>query len=309
MRKFKDVALASSVLISIFLVSCGDKSKTTSNEPAAQEPSQAEIPSPYKDTEKFGSVSATILKPVFSVPERYKNYIHQEISGYNDDEYQKAPNGVFEEYVKRWVVQAASIDNPDWNILASVTQPGYTELTNEFKKQESVEKIKNSIGVDKNALNVVVAWKNDYIYLRGPDATTGEYYITIDGSFTTPMVSYTTAEGHNIRLYYQPSLRELGLQKVCSNRNCNTYELTVKVPIEKAKEIEAFREGKPKSSKDFVRLYGRVTKSLNEGTIIDKLTARSLELEVQALELGARVDGQFESYFFVDGDELKKIKR
>ena len=309
MRKFNSITIASSVLVSIFLVSCGDKSKTTSNQPGPQEPSKAEISSPYKDTEKFGSVSATILKPVFFVPESYKKYIHQEISEYNNDEYQEAPNSVFEEYIKKWVVQGASIDNPDWNILARVTQPGYAGLTNEFKKQEGIDKIKNSIEVDKNALNVVVAWKNDYIYLKGPDATTGEYYITIDGGFTTPMVSYTTAEGHDIRLYYQPSLRELGLQKKCSNRNCNSYELTVKVPIEKAKEIEAFREGKPKSSKDFVRLYGRVTKSLNEGTIMEKLTARSLELEVQALEVGTRVDGRFNPYFFVDSDELKKIKR
>ncbi|MFC3937534.1 hypothetical protein [Acidovorax sp. SD340] len=309
MRKFNSITIASSVLISLFLVSCSDKSKSTSNESATRETSEAEISSPYKDTEKFGSVSATILKPVFSVPESYKKYIHQEISEYNNDEYQEAPNSVFEEYIKKWVVQGASIDNPDWNILARVTQPGYAGLTNEFKKQEGIDKIKNSIEVDKNALNVVVAWKNDYIYLKGPDATTGEYYITIDGGFTTPMVSYTTAEGHDIRLYYQPSLRELGLQKKCSNRNCNSYELTVKVPIEKAKEIEAFRDGKPKLSKDFVRLYGKVTKSLNEGTTMEKLTARSLELEVQALEVGARVDGRFNPYFFVDSDELKKIKR
>ena len=309
MRKFDKITIMSLVLISVSLASCGDKSNTTSNEPVVQESSKNEIPSPYKDTEKFGSVSATILKPQFSVPEHYKNYIHQEVAEYNNDEYQKAPNDVFEEYIKRWVVQGASIDNPDWNILARITQPGYTELTNEFKKQEGIERVKSSVGIDKNLLNMVVAWKNDYFYLKGPDATTGEYYIGIDGGFTTPMVSYTTAEGHNIRLYYQPSLRELGLQKVCSNRNCNNYDLTVKVPIETAKKIEAFREGKPKSSKDFVRLYGRVTKSLNEGTIMEKLTDRSLELEVQAIEVGARVNGRFESYFFVDSDELKKVKR
>jgi hypothetical protein len=148
------------------LAACGKKadvvSPTVTGATVAEENT-----SHYKQTEKFGTVSSIVLTPLFQAPTKYSNYVRQEVSEANKDEYKKLPDTAFEGYVNTWIKQAASVEKTDWQMIAGVTHPEIAEETNEFKKQEAGDKVKTEIPADKNLLNVVYGWQGEMLFIAG----------------------------------------------------------------------------------------------------------------------------------------------
>lgn len=299
-RTYKHCALAAA--IALMLSACGKKNSEAPEAPAtaSAEAAPAGSAAPrYKKTEKFGTVSAVDLVPLFAVPQQYSGYVHQEVTETTNDEYHKLPESAFQAYVKTWLTQAASSDKPDWTTLAALVYPDSTEEANAFKKQEAADKVKSTLVIDKNALNVAFAWQGNTFLVRGPDVANGEYYLTITQHNSYRPVSYTDPSKYNTTLFYVPHFDALGLQG--SRRG--DIEFTVKVPIEKAKEIEALREHDPM----IVRVYGHVKGiSTNRLLLRKKLSEANLDVDVQALEFGIRRNGAFQTLLFLDSDQLRK---
>lgn len=287
-------------LIIVGITACGKKQEdvqSTNNMPAA--PDNTPI---YRQTEKFGTVSNQTLVPVFEVPSQYTKYTRQEVSEASKDEYQKLPESAFEGYVNTWIQQAASVEKPDWIVLAGILNPQLTTETNEFKKQEAAEKVKNEVASDKSKLNVVYGWQGEMLYIAGPDVSNGEYYLTLRPNATYQVVSYLKSKSYRYNLHYRPDFKALGML----GDNRGDMQLTVKVPIEKAKEIESLRDGQ----KTMIRVYGIVNGLSDERRpqIRKDSSEASLSVEVKALEFGIRTNGQFKTFFFLDSDQLKKSK-
>lgn len=289
------------VLLIIFgITACGKKQEdglSKNNPPAATDNTPI-----YRQTEKFGTVSNQTLVPVFEVPSQYTKYTRQEVSEASKDEYQKLPESAFEGYVNTWIQQAASVENPDWNILAGILNPQLATETNEFKKQEAAEKIKNDVASDKSKLNVVYGWRGEMLYIAGPDVSNGEYYLTLRPNATYQVVSYLNSKSYRYNLHYRPDFKALGML----GDNRGDMQLTVKVPVEKAKEIESLRDGQ----KTMIRVYG-IVKGLSDERrpqIRKDSSEASLSVEVKALEFGVRMNGQFKTFFFLDSDQLKKSR-
>lgn len=110
--------------------------------------------------------------------------------------------------------------------------------------------------------------------------------------------------GVNYKFAYSPDMHNSGLVTGQCNAgpNCSDVVLTVKVPLQKAKEIEALRQ----KGKDMIRVYGKVNRS-EEWYTNPRSVSASLIVEGEALEFGSRQDGVFKSYFFLDSDQLKKL--
>lgn len=292
-------------VFSVFLIvagftACGKKSEdvqSTNNPPAALDNTPI-----YRQTEKFGTVSNQTLEPVFEIPSQYTNYTRQEVSEASKDEYQKLPESAFESYVNTWIKQAASVEKPDWIVLAGIINPQLATETNEFKKQEAAEKIKNEVNSDKSKLNVVYGWQGEMLFVAGPDVSNGEYYLTIRPNASYQVVSYQNSKNYRYNLFYRPDFKALGML----GDNRGDMQLTVKVPIEKAKEIESLRDGQ----KTMIRVYGIVKGLTDERRpqIRKDSSEASLSVEVKALEFGIRTNGQFKTFFFLDSDQLKKSK-
>lgn len=289
------------VLLIIFgIAACGKKQEdglSTNNPPTAV----ANTPI-YRQTEKFGTVSNQTLVPVFEVPSQYTKYTRQEVSEASKDEYQKLPEAAFEGYVNTWIQQAASVEKPDLIVLAGILNPQLATETNEFKKQEAAEKVKNEVASDKSKLNVVYGWQGEMLYIAGPDVSNGEYYLTLRPNATYQVVSYLNSKSYRYNLFYRPDFKSLGML----GDNRGDMQLTVKVPVEKAKEIESLREGQ----KTMIRVYGSVMGLSDERMpqIGKNSSEASLSVEVKALEFGIRTNGQFKTFFFLDSDQLKKSR-
>lgn len=152
------------------------KEDATSQTAPASTPAVAEDNTPhFKQTEKFGTVSNIVLTPLFQAPSKYSSYVRQEVSEATKDEYNKLPDAAFEGHVNTWIKQAASVDSPDWQMIAGITHPETADETNAFKKQEAADKAKNEVAADKNLLNVIYGWQGEMLSIAGPDVTTGEY--------------------------------------------------------------------------------------------------------------------------------------
>lgn len=296
--------ILTALCVAAALAACGKKddaaSPATSAAPASRAPST-------KQTEKFGTVSSIVLEPSAQVPARYASYVRQEVTEAGNAELQKMPDTLFDSYVATWIKQAASVDAPDWTMLAGITHPESVEETNAFKKQEVADKTKAELAPDKNSLNVVFGWKGEVLVINGPDVQTGEYYVTL-----RPNASYNTVTYSNGKTRYNLSYNPLftAMDSHCSGRgnSCRDIDLTVKVPIEKAKAIEALRETDPDKGRHpgVVRVYGQV-RAVEPYRSIDKNSATAtLEVVVEALEIGSRQNGQFQSYFFLDKDQLQR---
>ena len=271
-------------------------------------PAAASVPANqphFKKTEKFGSVSAVVLQPLFQVPAKYSAYLHQPMTEATPAEYQKTPDAAFEAYVANWIRQAASVDKPDWILLAGLLHPEATEETNAFKQQEAADKAKTEISADKNSLNMVLGWRGEILSISGPDVASGEYYLTLRPGNRYDTVGYTTAKNYNYSLYYRPVFDAVDMH----GDNGGYMQLTIKVPIEKAKEIEALREGDHEKHRGMLRIYGRIVGN-KEGwkSVRRNGVDAALDVSVEAIELGTRQNGQFKSYFFLDSDQLKKSK-
>ncbi|MDO8713750.1 MAG: hypothetical protein Q7K13_04640 [Polynucleobacter sp.] len=287
-------------MIIVGITACSKKQEdfpSTNNPPAAADNTPI-----YRQTEKFGTVSNQTMVPVFEIPSQYTKYTRQEVSEASKDEYQKFPESTFEGYVNTWIQQAASVEKPDWIVLAGILNPQLATETNEFKKQEAAEKIKNQVASDKSKLNVVYGWQGEMLFIAGPDVSNGEYYLTIRPNASYQVVSYVNSKNYRYNLFYRPDFKALGML----GDNRGDMQLTVKVPIEKAKEIESLREGQ----KTMIRVYGSVEGLTDERRpqIGKDSSEASLRVEVKALEFGIRMNGQFKTFFFLDSDQLKKSK-
>ena len=283
------------------LTACGKKADVASQTATAATAAE-ENTSHYKQTEKFGTVSSIVLTPLLQVPAKYGNYVRQEVSEAAKDEYKKLPDSAFEGYVNTWLKQAASVEKPDWQMIASVTHPEIAEETNEFKKQEAGDKVKTEIPADKKQLNVVYGWQGEMLFIAGPDVTTGEYYLLIRPDNRYNIVSYRNQRNYRYSLYYRPTFNAVGMK----GDNRGDMQLTVKLPIEKAKEIESLRAG----NSTMIRVYGHVI-SVNpdQAPLIRKDGSEAgLSVEVEALEFGIRKNGEFKTFFFLDSDQLKRSK-
>ena len=260
-----------------------------------------------KQTKDGGIVSSIDLEPVFAVPAKYSGYVRQEATEATSPEIQKLSDAVLDSYVKIWIKQAGSVANPNWLTLAGILHPEVTEINNEFKKQEAAEKAKTEIVADKGSLNVVVGFQGEIFSMHGPDISTGEYYLTLNPDSRYSTLSFSPKGNYNYQLFYQPVLKDVGM--AIEHLGCSSCKgdvnMTVKVPVEKAKEIESLRE----KGKDMIRVYGHVTGIKDQSTFVNKGSASAgLNVEVEAIEVGSRQDSQFKPYFFLDTDQLKKWK-
>jgi hypothetical protein len=296
------------LVIAVAVSACGkNDGKPVSSTSASQNSNE----SAFKNTEKFGYVSAIDLEPVFTVPSKYSSYVHQELTEMTNTEMQKLPDSAFESYVSTWIKQAASVDKPDWQMLSGILHPEITEETNAFKKQDAAEKAKTEIQSDKNSLNVVFGLAGEILTIAGPDVSNGEYYITIgpDRRYDTIFYSKDKPSRYNYRLSYHPVFKDVGMQIDCDgSRSCSgDIAMTVKVPIEKAKEIESMRANDHERHPGMVRVYGHVTGTTPDNIYIRKDSSSvALDVQVEAIEIGSRQNGQFKSYFFLDKDQLKR---
>lgn len=284
-----------------FLTACSKKEPETNQAVPASKNSESENITPrYKQTERFGSVSNIILTPLPSAPSKYSNYIRQEVSEVTKDEYKNLSNSIFENYVTTWIKQAASVEKPNFEMIASINHPEITGETNEFKKQEIIDKVKSEFTIDKNILNIVYGWQGDMLSISGPDVATGEYYLYIKPHNRYQIVSYQNQKNHTYNLYYQPVFEAVGM----TGDNTGGMQLTVKVPIEKAKEIESLRDG----TSTMIRVYGHIVGVDRTPQIQKSISQAELSVEVEALEFGVRKNGEFKTFFFLDSDQLKRSK-
>jgi predicted small lipoprotein YifL len=293
-------ALAIALALSL-LAACGKKDPSNPADAAVATPSPgAESQRPrYKQTEKFGSVSAVVLDGTAALPARFASYQRQVATEWVKGEYQKQPDSAFEAYLKRWMTQAASVPKPEWGLLAKIAHPESADETNEFKKQDWADKTRQELTADPASLQMVMAYQAEYIGLDGPDVATGEYYLNVRAGARRLGVGYSNGK-HNSNLNYDPAFDTL-----CNG--CRDLQFTVKVPVARAREIEALRA----KGKDMMRLYGRVTGFHEPATaIIDRRSATAdLTLEIEAIEMGSRQDGEFKSYFILGPDQLATWQR
>jgi len=87
---------------------------------------------------------------------------------------------------------------------------------------------------------------------------------------------------------------------------CRDLQFTVKVPVARAREIEALRE----KGKDMMRVWGRVTGVNTDSMAIvrrDGADAK-LSVEIEAIEMGSRQGGEYKSYFVIGPDQLAAWK-
>jgi predicted small lipoprotein YifL len=307
-NQYKNLLALACVLAS--LTACGKKESTTPPpvlQPGNSGAADANV-THTKHTKNGGVVSSIILEPVFAVPGKYTSYVRQEVSEASSAEIAKLSGAALEAYVNTWIKQAGSVANPNWSILAGILHPETTELTNEFKKQEAADKTKSEFVTDKASLNTVVGFEGEIFSLSGPDIETGEYYLSLNPDSRFSSVSYTTKKGYRSLFSYQPVLKNVGMEINCmGSRSCKgVVYMTIKVPLEKAKEIEALRE----KGKEMIRVYGQVSGIKDGPSYIHKNSASAgLNIEVEAIEVGSRQDGQFKSYFFLDTDQLKRWKQ
>ncbi|MBK1612572.1 hypothetical protein CKO44_03725 [Rubrivivax gelatinosus] len=288
------------------LAACGKPDTAGSAAAPANPPTQGDAAPTTRQSTSFGSVSSIVLEPLFQVPARYAGYVRQEVSEAGNAEIQKMPDALFDRYGATWLLQAASVEQPDWLLLARIRQPALTAESNAFKKQEAADRAKAEARPDRDSLNVVFGWMGEIMTLAGPDLATGEYYLTLNLGRRFDTVFYSDAKGYNYRLHYEPSFKALGLGQNCSDECSGYVPMTVKVPIEKAREIEALREH---DARGLVRVYGHVTGLQPNTARADKSSVdAALVVEVQAIEVGTRQDGAFKPYFFLDTDQLKRWK-
>lgn len=281
------------------LAACGKKAEAPTEASAAAPAAAAQLRTPqFKTTEKFGSVSATVLDGAAPLPARFANYQRQEATEWIKGEYEKQPDSAFLAYLARWKTQAASVPKPDWALLAKIVHPESVDEANEFKKQEWADKTRQDMPADPASLQMVMAYQAEYVSLKGPDVATGEYYIFVRNGASRMGVSFYDGK-YRSNLNYVPDFDGL-----CGG--CRDLQFTIKVPLERAREIEALRE----KGKDMMRVYGRVT-GLNTDSmaIVDRTSAHAnLNVAIEAIEMGSRQGGEYKSYFVIGPDQLAAWK-
>lgn len=292
----RPATLSLALMAALSLAACSKKTaEAPATAPAAETaPQQAR----FKSTEKFGSVSALALDGTAALPERFTRYQRQEATEWLKDEYRQQPDSAFLAYLARWKLQAASVPKPDWALLAKIVHPESADESNEFKKQDWADKTRQELPADPASLQLLLAYQAEYISLRGPDVATGEYYLSLRPGASRLGVGYSDGK-YRSDLNYLPDFEGL-----CPG--CRDLQFTVKVPVARAREIEALRE----KGKDMMRVYGRVTGLHQPETAVIRRDGASatLAVEIEAIEMGSRQGGEYKSYFIIGPDQLKAWK-
>lgn len=297
----KQTYMALAVAAALTLSACGkkDAEPVAAAEPAA---ATAEPTQHFKQAERFGTVSNIALTSLFAVPPKYAACIRQEVTEANKAEYRKLPEAAFQQYVTNWMRHATSSEKPDWVTLAGIGHPEVSQASNEFTKQAAAERLKASIAADQKNDRALFSVLGSDVAISGPDVTNGEYYIVIQKRSSSWVVNYVTDKKYRYALSYRTVFDTLGL----TGDNHGYMQFTVRVPLEKAKEIESMREGQT----PIMRVYGRI-KGFNSdrSPLLDRDGVEAgLDVDVEALEFGVKKDGKFETLFFLDTDQLRKSK-
>lgn len=271
------------LVTSLFLVACGSKADKTS-----ESNNQTSVELEAANTEKNETI---VVDATFEVPEPYKSYLRQELSEtMKNGEFQTVSDEVYNNYISNWLKQAASVETPNWELITKMKHPEIRNITNAFKRQELIEATKSEIKKDEKSLNTYFAVTGEYLGGLNVDAKTGEYtlILTPTGRVGTP------TESGFYEVYFPNESTDPD-----KPHNPRTVTITIKVPIEKAKEIESLREGIDKSKFEMVRIYGKViSPSVHEDD-------RNLIVRLEAFDVGLRKDGSFKSYFFIGPEEAK----
>lgn len=271
------------LVTSLFLVACGSEADKTS-----ESNNQTSVELEAANTEKNETI---VVDAAFEVPEPYKSYLRQELSEtVENGEYQTISDEIFNNYKTNWLKQAASVQSPNWEVIAEVMHPEIEKITNEFKRQELVEATKSEIKKDEKSLNTYFAVTGEFISGLNVDAKTGEYKLSLK-----PGARISIPNPGFYEIDYPNEKTEM-----FTPDNPRYLDMTIKVPIEKAKQIESLREGIHKSEFEMVRLYGKV---VGPSAIKDR---NNLSFKVEAFDVGLRKDGSFKSYFFIGPEEVKK---
>lgn len=283
------------IAIALTLAACGEKSKEVTKNVAPTDKAQE----PKKDP---------ILEPVFALPSKYKNYNHMVMTVITNDDMRKYPakypESLYDTTKAAFISQVGSSDKPDWFLVAAMRDRSLLGVTNDFKRQEAGEKAKADFKVDPSSLNIVVGTQGKQ-FLGKPDITTGVYKIQISSDLS---VGYSMYEDIGNNRYdtgyeYKIDYKELGIWPKDCPDCVSKLSMYVKVPLDKAKQIEELREVAVGS--DDMRVYGKLS-GITESHITPYRTSGTLKLNAEAIEFGAMKNGEWVSYFFVDGDELKK---
>lgn len=297
----KIVALA----IVLALNACGkEDASPTKAEPGKKQSPVVEQPKAGNSSEP--SVAAAPLDPVFKLPARYASYQLIEASELTRNEISQAPSELIQVYKNEWIKRAGSIAEPDWWFIASSMTPELATTSNEFKKKEIAEKTREQFQKDAGSLKVVFAWKNENSILSAPNVETGDYTLTLapkDGG--NGIYFSLDSSSPEYRYSYEPNFEPVGvIPAPCQGMTCRERSnLVIRVPIEVAKEIETHREKHP----DMIRVYGTTSKMDALPPSAGALTG-NLIINVEAIEVGTRKNGVFHSYFFLDGDQLGRMR-
>ncbi|QNP48352.1 hypothetical protein [Diaphorobacter aerolatus] len=219
------------VLVALSLVACGEKKEEP--KPVAAAPAADNKPA-----------EPAVLKASFEVPEKFRGYTDM-VASYtnNEKEFRALPDSIFKDYKTAWEKQSYSIDKPDWYFAAVIQNPKLAEMTNDFKKQEAGEQVKATLTPDKNSLNVIVSANNEMqVLMDKPDIQTGIYKVNVTpkGVRSTVNQEFNGVRfGYGYELFYK---EPLGLELPDCSGCKKLVALNVKVPLDKAKEIEEWRE-------------------------------------------------------------------
>lgn len=273
-----------SVATSLLLGACGSNADKT-----AESTNQTSVELESANAEKNENV---VVDAAFEVPEPYKSYLRQELSEtMKNGEYQTVSDEVYNSYISNWFKQAASVEKPNWELITKMKHPEIRDITNAFKRQELIEATKSEIKKDEKSLNTYFAVTGEYLGGLNVDVNTGEYTLIMT---PTGRVGRPNESG-----FYETYFPTESLDPNAPH-NPRSVTITIKVPIEKAKEIESLRESIDRNKFEMVRFYGKV---ISPSVYEDE---RDLIFRLEAFDVGLRKDGSFKSYFFIGPEEAKK---
>lgn len=284
--------LITTLMAATLLAACGDK----------EPPKPAPAPAPTSAAENKPA-EPLVLNASFEVPEKFRAYNDMVVTQTaSSKEFNALPEALFQDFKAKWEKAVYSVDSPDWFFVAKTIDPSVGTITNDFKKQEAGEQAKAKVTPDKSSLNLIFgAQGKDSTVLGKPNVQTGVYQVNIEDKGLENRIMQEI-KGVNYDYGIEPSYKEpLGILRTnCSRGECQgPLVLKVKIPLDKAKEIEEWREKGP----DSMRAYGKVTALKEYGGL-----RGILQINVEALELGTFQNGKWHSYFFLSPEELQKSR-
>ena len=248
----------------------------------------------------FGTVSSVVLEPALELPAKYKSYQHAPLTeAYNSDITHSIPADA-DAFAGVWIRQAAAVEDPDWQLLAAIDHAESVRSPDKGKVDAAIALTKKELSPNK-ITTAVFGMRNEQIVVAGPDSARGEYYVSLILAGYASMVAASDYE-HNVkyRLVYVPAFAKAGIDIEDRSR----IDLTVKVPVERRKEIEQARD----HARMIARVYGHPYKVANLSHLENGEVNAGLNVDVEGVEFGVWQGGAFKTLFFVDTPQLAKLK-